>query len=91
MSRKPINRPVFSSWWLVCLKLGEFVSAASRCPQIETIRERGRGGGDTKPSSLAELQGVSAQSEHQKDTLLDRFGLRFFILGLADAVCLEAG
>lgn len=40
MSRKPINRPVSSSWWLVRLKQGEFVSEASTCPQTETIRAR---------------------------------------------------
>lgn len=44
-----------------------------------------------KPSSLAELQGVCAQSGNQRDTLLGRFSLHFFILGLAAAVCLEAG
>lgn len=86
---------MFSSWWLVYLKLGEFVSEASTCPQFETIRERERekGGGesDTKPPSSAELQGLSAQSKKQKDTLLGCLSLHFFIFGLADVVCLEAG
>lgn len=68
MSRKPINRPVFSSWWLVYLKLGEFVSEVSTCPWIETIRERGKGGdgSDTKPLSLTELQGLYTQAKNQR-------------------------
>lgn len=66
-SRKPINWFVFSSWWLVCLKLGEFVSVTRRLSSDWDSEKRGEESIRHKAYKLSLLQGVSIQCKNEND------------------------